>query len=153
MVATLPSGLGGCSNPDVTQAVKVYEVKGSVLLADGKPLTSGTVEFEPVKDSVYQASGQIGTDGSFTLKTPNSGDGAAPGEYRVKIIPDETMAPSTTKGKTKIRDLSKLPFSRKYLDADTSELTATVKPEPNVLATVQALEKLESPDARKASRD
>ena len=32
-------GFVGCGNPDVSRAVKVYEVKGSVVLEDGKPLT------------------------------------------------------------------------------------------------------------------
>ena len=71
--------------------------------------------------------------GRSRLKTADSGDGAAPGEYRVKVIPDDTLAPFVTKGKTKTRDLSKLPFARKYLDADTSELKVTVKAEPNQL--------------------
>src|SRR5438552_18045351 len=100
----LAAGVIGCGDPDAPQAVKVYEVKGSVLLPDGKPLSGGTVEFEPVGESVYQASGEIGPDGTFTLRTQNSGDGAVPGEYRVKIVPDETMAPFIPKGKTKTRD-------------------------------------------------
>jgi hypothetical protein len=127
------AGFFGCENPDVSRAVKVYEVKGSVVLADGKPLTGGTVEFEPVSGSVYHASGEIGSDGTFSLKTADSGDGAAPGEYRVKVVPDEATAPFVTKGKTKTRDFSKLPFARKYLDADTSGLKATVKAEPTEL--------------------
>ena len=133
LAIAVATGLPGCGDPDVSRAVKVYEVKGSVLLEDGKPLTSGTVEFEPVSGSVYQASGEIGPDGSFSLKTADSGDGAAPGEYRVKVVPDETTAPFVAKGQTKTRDLSKLPFARKYLDADTSELKATVKAESNQL--------------------
>ena len=63
----------------------------------------------------------------------------------MKIIPDESMAPSTTKGDTEFRDWSKLPFSRKYLDADTSELDYHVTAEPNLLPPFNLLEKLEIP--------
>ena len=93
----------------MSRAVKVYEVKGSVVLEDGKPLTGGTVEFEPVSGSVYQASGEIGPDGSFSLKTADSGDGAAPGEYRVKVVPDETTAPFITNRKNKNERLEQTP--------------------------------------------
>jgi hypothetical protein len=130
----------------------LYEVKGSVLLPDGKLLTSGAVMFEPVKDSLYPATGEIGPDGSFTLKTPNAGDGAAPGEYRVKIVPDESKLGTVTKGKTTTRDLSKLPFPPRYLDADTSELTATVKPESNQLEPFK-LSKAAAAPATTRSRD
>ena len=126
---SLVAGTRTCRRPS-----RSIEVKGSVVLEDGKPLTSGTVEFEPVSGSVYQASGEIGPDGSFSLKTADSGDGAAPGEYRVKVVPDETHGPFRYERKDRrSRDLSKLPFARKYLDADTSELRATVKAEPNQL--------------------
>jgi hypothetical protein len=129
----LATGFMGCGDSDAPKAGKVYEVKGSVILADGKPLTTGSVEFEPVKDSMFPATGAIGTDGTFTLKTPNAGEGAVPGEYRVRIVPDEDRLAPVKKGNAVTRDLSKLPFPPKYLDADMSELVVTIKPEANQL--------------------
>jgi hypothetical protein len=146
------AGLSGCGNTDRPSAGKLYEVKGSVLLPDGKPLTGGTVDFEPVKGSVYLASGAISPDGTFSLKTANQGDGAAVGEYRIRIVPDEATVGFVTKGKTKTRDLSKLPYSPKYLDADTSELTVTVKPESNQLESFK-LSKASKAPPTKESRD
>src|SRR5258708_12617594 len=76
----LATGLMGCGDSDAPKATKVYEVKGSVILPDGKPLTGGAVEFEPVKDSMYPATGAIGTHETFTLKPPHAGEAPLPSE-------------------------------------------------------------------------
>jgi hypothetical protein len=67
-------------------AAKLYKVSGKVTL-DGKPVSHATVEFEPVDPAGGQkpASGQTGEDGTFTLTTNTSGDGAAAGKYKVAI--------------------------------------------------------------------
>ncbi len=72
--------------------------------------------------------GKIGSDGTFTLETGGSGEGAPPGDYKVRIDPDD---PSYLAGKKPAK--KKLPFSSKYLDEDSSGLVATVKAEPNQL--------------------
>jgi hypothetical protein len=82
---------------------------------------------------MFPATGAIGADGTFTLKTPSAGDGAVPGEYRVRIVPDDARLAPVKKGNAITRDLSKLPYPPKYLDADTSELVATIKAETNQL--------------------
>ena len=41
------AGLSGCGNADSLPKLQVYEVKGKVLLADGKPLPSGWISFVP----------------------------------------------------------------------------------------------------------
>ena len=69
----------------------VYPVTGKVLLADGKPLTTGRVEFIPVKGGM-PAAGDIGPDGSFSLKTGNGQEGAPAGDYKVRLEPTTLSA-------------------------------------------------------------
>jgi hypothetical protein len=121
------TGCGG--DPNAPPIVKVYDVKGKVVLADGKPLTDARIFFVP-KDGIMTPVGTVGSDGSFSLRTGQSGEGAAPGEYKVRIEPEDASllpgAKAPAKGK-------KLPFPAKYLDEDTSHLIATVKAESNQL--------------------
>jgi hypothetical protein len=90
-----------------------------VLLADGTPLTDGSVQFIPTRGGL-PASGKIDADGTFALKS-KSRDGAAPGEYKVRIEPSAELL--ARKG----RAAPKLPFAAKYreYDGDTG-LTATI---------------------------
>src|SRR5262249_55670641 len=66
---------------------KVYPVKGKVLLASGKPVSGGVVTFHPKSPRCAEASGEIGTDGSFQLTTMVKNDGALPGSYTVSVNP------------------------------------------------------------------
>ena len=114
--AWLALSVVGCGDiNDVVDKVPVHPVKGSVVLADGKPLEGGSSEF-------------IAEDGTFTLKTGGVGDGAAEGSYKVKVDPDAADLKAAGK-KKKIA----YPFAQKYLDEETSGLTATVKPGENSL--------------------
>ncbi len=61
-------------------------VSGKVTL-DGQPVTKGTVIFQPLKGK--KARGSIGADGSFTLGTYGSTDGATIGSHRVIIVSRE----------------------------------------------------------------
>jgi hypothetical protein len=62
------------------------------------------------------------------LKALKTRQGAAPGEYKVRIEPSPEML--AKKG----RAAKKLPFSRKYRDYDgETGLTATIKAEPTQL--------------------
>ncbi len=106
----------------------VYEVKGKVLLANGKPLSGGRIFFVR-KDGTLRSEGMVGSDGSFALLTGGSGEGAPAGEYKISVEPEDKSllaGKKASKGK-------KLPFPEKYLDEDGSGLTATVKAEPNQL--------------------
>src|SRR4051794_38794960 len=81
-----PLAISGCGVSDPPPpVVKVYPVKGKVLLADGSPLKEGHVWFVPTKDSVLNSYGDISADGSFTLNTGSSGEGAPEGEFKVRI--------------------------------------------------------------------
>ena len=104
----------------------VHPVKGQVLLADGKPLTTGVVVL--VSKVAMEFPGKVESDGHFSIKTP-AGDGAPEGEYRVRIEPE---ARGTAPGPVK-KGPPNLPYPMKYLDESTSGLTATVKPGENTL--------------------
>ena len=101
-----------------------YEVTGQVLLKDGKPLKAGRVTFLAADDLSPPASGAIGADGRFTLTTKVEGDGAVPGQYKIRVEPATSVVKNGA---------TKPPFPAKYVDADSSGLAATVKAEPNKL--------------------
>lgn len=122
--------LAGCGKSFDTSGERVYPVKGQVLLANGKPLASGKVEFVPKGGFGLPSSGDVSTDGTFSLKTADGREGAAAGEFKVRVLPSEAVY-SKKAGKT---DLKALPFSPQFMDADgDTGLTATIKSEPNTL--------------------
>jgi hypothetical protein len=113
-------GLAGCGGPGPYSGT-LYPVKGQVLLADGKPLTGGMVHFIP-KQGGLPASGKIEVDGTFSLKSLKTREGAAPGEYKVRIEPSAELL--VKKG----RATMKLPFASKYREYDgNTGLRATIK--------------------------
>ena len=114
-------GLAGCGGQPT-----LYPVKGQVLLADGKPLTGGSVQFIP-KQGGLPAVGIIGEDGTFSLNSKTR-DGAAPGEYKVRIEPSSELL------RKKGRVAQKLPFASKYREFDgNTGLTATIRAEATQL--------------------
>jgi hypothetical protein len=119
-------GSVGCGGPG-PYAGALYPVKGQVLLADGTPLKGGSVQFIP-KLGGLPAYGTIGPDGTFSLKSLKSREGAAPGEYKVRIEPSAELR--AKKG----RAAKRLPFASKYSEYDgETGLTATIKSEPTQL--------------------
>jgi hypothetical protein len=109
--------------------VRVFEVKGQVLLPNRKPLRSGRVLFVPTQEPLLLSSAAVSEDGSFSLSTGDSGEGAPPGVYKVRVEP--SGPPPVVSGlRGSARGLS---FPPKYLDEDSSGLTVTVKPGPNRL--------------------
>jgi hypothetical protein len=124
LVLALWAGVAGCGQSDSLPKLKVYEVKGKVLLADRKPLTTGWVYFVPKGELTITPNGVIGSDGTFSLTTGGSGEGAPAGEYKVRIeAPGFQPAQKSKNG----------PFPSKYTDEDSSGLVITVRPEPNQL--------------------
>ena len=119
MTAVLTLAVGGCeSNP--LAGAKFYPVKGKVLLADGKPLTSGHVVFVANKSTI-SSTATIESDGSFVFKG-SSGDGLPEGEYKIRIEAGSGTDGKGGAGKSK----GNLPFANQFLDEDASRLTATV---------------------------
>src|SRR5438876_7883912 len=82
MGATLALMGSGCG----AGVAKLYKVSGIVTL-DGQPVGEATVEFEPLDPAGGQkpAVGRSGKDGTFSLTTNTSGDGAVAGKYKVAI--------------------------------------------------------------------
>ena len=120
-------GLAGCGSPGPYSGT-LYPVKGQVLLADGQPLTGGSVQFIPARGGL-PASGTIEIDGTFSLKSLKTREeGAAPSEYKVRIEPPSALL--AKKGRT----VPNLPFASRYREYDgATGLTATIKAEPTQL--------------------
>jgi hypothetical protein len=75
--------VGSCSK----NSIPLAPVSGNVQ-HEGKGLAGVVVHFvpDPSKNkNGHIAQGYTGADGSFSLKTPPHGDGAAPGWYRVTV--------------------------------------------------------------------
>lgn len=125
--------LSGCSGePDATSLPNetLHPVKGKVVTPDDKPVTEGEITFVPVKTTSRAASGKIGADGSFTLKSGEQGEGAAAGEYRVKI--SSTLTTGTGKSLKRVVPLE-------YEDEDASQLKITVKEGSNDLPPIKVV--------------
>lgn len=93
-VAILLFAASGCGSQGEQPAFsgKTFPVKGTVTYK-GKPLSHGTVRFEP--DAGREAEGKIGPDGTFSLTTFQAGDGAIPGFHRVAVFtPKKKEIPS-----------------------------------------------------------
>ena len=73
-------------------------------------------------------SGAIGPDGKFSIVTGGSGEGAPPGEYKVRV----EGPPGQTVGKT-----AKPPFAVRYNDEDSSGVVVTVRAETNQLEPIR----------------
>lgn len=95
------------------------------MLSDGSPMVGGSVQFIP-KVGGLPATGVVGPDGIFTLRSHKArDDGAAPGEYKVRVEPSSEYL--VKKGRTS----KKLPFAAKYREYDgETGLTATIRAEP-----------------------
>ncbi len=98
----------GCSKP------KFYPVRGKVIVFAVGPLTDGEIRFRPVSRPKLVATGQVQKDGTFSLSTPDHGEGVLEGDCQVAIVVD------TTSGKRPIAD--------RYSDYSTSGLSYTVAP-------------------------
>jgi hypothetical protein len=112
--------VAGCGDEQWAPVIKdvAFPVKGKVLLPGGQALTAGRIEFVPIKEPGLLAYGKIAADGTFALQTRQAGDGAIPGDYKVRIMIPEK------------REFSRL---ARYRDEDSSRLMVTVRAEPNNL--------------------
>jgi hypothetical protein len=106
-------------------------VEGRVLLGSGKPLSAGRVVFVPKDGLGPSATGELTREGTFRLGTRTTDDGAAPGEYKVRIEPPPTTAPGPA---ASARGLG---FPTKYLDEDSSQLVVVVQDGPNQLEPIR----------------
>lgn len=129
LIMAVCAGLTGCGTSDSLPVLTVYPVNGKVLLADGKALSGGLIYLvSKAGDLPVTPSGVIGPDGTFSVVTGGSGEGAPPGEYKVRI----EAQPAQTVGKTK-----KPPFPARYNDEDSSGLLVTVRAGANQLEPIR----------------
>ena len=112
MVAVVLVGLAGCMRPPL-----LVPVKGVVLL-DGKPLSSGVVQFQPAAGQM--ASGVIAGDGTFTLSRHLPDDGVPPGTYRVAVTAFDPLA--------EVQSVENLIVPVKYTRFGSSGIEFTVFP-------------------------
>jgi len=107
---------------------KTAIVKGKVTYK-GKAVPNGTVNFNPEIPGP-PTSGEIQPDGTYTLTTFKSGDGAIPGKYSVVIVAMQDNASRLPE------DRSPLPppiVPIKYTSPATSDLKAEVKDQENTI--------------------
>jgi hypothetical protein len=125
LIVGVAAVIGGCRNSaDSLPALAVYEVKGRVLLADGKPLDGGWIYFVPKGDLPLTPSAEIGSDGTFSLTTGGSGAGAPPGDYKIRV--ETPQLPAPRKGQR-----PRVPSQ--YNDEDSSGIVVTVRAQANQL--------------------
>jgi hypothetical protein len=98
----------GCRQP------KFYPVRGKIIIFAVGPLTSGEIRFRPVSRPSLVASGQIQKDGTFSLSTPDHGEGALEGDCQVAIIVEAKNG--------------KRPIADRYGDYATSGFSFTIYP-------------------------
>ncbi len=123
-VAVLILALVGCSNK--------VQVKGTVKLKDGTPVTLGHVVFE--KDS-FAANGEIKEDGSYVMGSLKANDGLPVGEYKVyitgatktgKAVEFQTLGADGKMQKNSIPSLTPV-IAKQYTSGSTSPLKCDVK--------------------------
>ena len=83
LVSLLFLGICGCGDGDRPEVVPV----SGVVTLEGKPLTTGSVMFQPAKG--HHARALIQPDGSFVMTTFNEGDGATVGTQMVRVASSE----------------------------------------------------------------
>jgi len=140
VLVTVGIVLTGCSN---SSRPPTYRVTGTVTL-QGKPVAGAAITFVPTGEG-EAASAITDSEGKYALTTWEAGDGARPGEYRVKVSKQEQKAVDPAKmvqnlsieEEQKIYVESKKPpppskrlIPSKYEDDQTSGLMHTVEKKP-----------------------
>jgi len=128
----------GCG--DDTGLAKRYPVSGTVTYK-GEPVEKGTINFIHTAPDGRDASGTI-ANGRYSLTTATPDDGALPGPYKVTVVAqniDTTELNAISKGGQHHHDAAFAKAAKnaknlvpaRYKLADTSDLTAEVKPQSN----------------------
>jgi hypothetical protein len=85
--------LTGCSS---SSRPPTYPVTGTITL-QGKAVAGAFITFVPTGDEGEAASAITDSEGKYELTTWEAGDGARPGEYRVKVSKQEEQAVDPSK--------------------------------------------------------
>lgn len=108
---------------------EIVPVEGKVYYNDD-PLPFGSVMFQPAKGQ--PATGQIQSDGSFTMSSFSPEDGATVGSQKVRINCYSSQSPvEQSKPVVGERSIGALLIPQKYTAFDTSGFTAEVQPGSN----------------------
>lgn len=133
--------LTGCSN---SSRLPTYPVTGAVT-SQGKPVAGAAVTFVPTSTEGEAASAITDSEGKYALTTWEAGDGARPGQYRVKVSKQEqaTVAPAKMVQNLSIEEEQKIYVEKtkpppppkrsipsKYQDDQTSGLIHKVEEKP-----------------------
>ena len=116
---TLLVSLVGCGS-----GARTYPAGGRVTFPDGSPLDGGAVEFRSLDtDPSVSARGMINADGTFSLTTYESDDGAVEGKHQALIVPKR---PDGHRWEELRFSGQPPPFDPRFQRFDTSGLTFTV---------------------------
>jgi len=124
LVPVILGSVTGCSS----DTEKTYPVSGVVVWSDGQPATElkgATVELQ-LKDAAARKvspTGEVQSDGSFTLRSYKTDDGAPAGEYRALVMPQMPQVSRRPEDVT-IMD-------RRFENFLTSQLEVTIEPKEN----------------------
>lgn len=125
--------LAGCSGKGGGGGLKTVPVTGTVTYK-GAPAAGATVMFSPAAGKGAAAVGVTDSQGNFKLRAQGGAEGAVPGSYRVTVFKTESAGATAEPVEAKIegggapaKPADQLPA--KYKSAETSKLTAEVKPE------------------------
>ncbi len=121
--------------PACSKAIKTEGVTG-VITYNGEPLADATVKFIPTDATGSQSYGKTNEKGEYKLQTllGAADAGTTPGEYKVTvdcITTVETGNMIQENGEEKEETVAESLIPTKYNSAETSGLTATVKPGDN----------------------
>jgi Carboxypeptidase regulatory-like domain len=141
ILVTVGIVLTGCSN---SSRPPTYPVTGTVT-SQGKPVAGAAITFVPTGNEGEAASAITDSEGKYALTTWQAGDGARPGQYRVKVSKQEqkTVDPSKMVKNLSIEEEQKIYVENtnpapppkslipsKYENDQTSGLTHTVEEKP-----------------------
>jgi hypothetical protein len=107
----------GCNRSHLPKTVAI---QGHVTY-QGKPVTSGTVGFNPTNPSNRPAIGHIGSDGMYCLASFRTKDGVMPGEYKVTV---QSFSSLPTPEDMKKPTVSRIPL--RYANVKETNLSFTV---------------------------
>ncbi|MDR2346154.1 MAG: carboxypeptidase-like regulatory domain-containing protein [Planctomycetaceae bacterium] len=93
---------------------------GRVIFDDGSPVPCGTICFLGGK---YQASGEIQSDGKFTIGSTRTNNGLLPGSYKVIIASSQKVIGTGDEGQPLFEEL----VDGKFTDPEKTPLTAIVQ--------------------------
>lgn len=139
----------GCGQKEDANRPKRVDASGTVTL-NGSPVEGANVVFVP-ESGGHPASARTDANGSFELTTFDDGDGAVPGNYSVAISKMESTVAETgpdmrdpgynpLQMKKEKRPEPKHLLPKKYSEAKTSELKATVSADGDNEFTFQLTE-------------